>query len=368
MPFITSVGLAKMPFSLRQEDALAFARTMFSDKFDDIDRLLSIFHNGQINNRNFCMPFEWYTKYHTFEEKNNAYIELATSLSIDAVTGCLSNKEFLSDAVAYEEIDAIFFISTTGIATPTIDVKIINALPFSNHVKRIPIWGLGCAGGTAGIARALDYCSAYPTANVLVITVELCSLTFQRDDKSKSNLVGTSLFADGVACTLVSGKKSSVLHNVKNDTLFEIICSQSTLKPNSEDVMGWEIKNEGLFVVFSKSIPNLVENWFATNVEEFLNKNSLTSKELSLFIAHPGGKKVLDAYEEALHFSSDMTKVSRNVLEQYGNMSSATVIYVLEQMMKNGINEGEFGLMSSLGPGFSSELALIKGTDKRSVV
>jgi alkylresorcinol/alkylpyrone synthase len=367
MPFITSVAHANLPHVLKQEEALSFAKTMFSDKFEDIDRLLSIFHNGQINTRYFCMPFDWYKETHTFEEKNNAYIEHATKLSIEAVKNCLENHEFLNERVNYDEIDAIFFISTTGLATPTIDVKIINALPFSRHVKRIPIWGLGCAGGTAGIARALDYCKAYPKANVLVITVELCSLTFQRNDKSKSNLVGSSLFADGVACTLVSGKEANTLRKVTSSNLIELINARSTLKPDSEDVMGWEIKNEGLFVVFSKSIPNLVKNWFSKNVDEFLESNLLRRSDIAHFIAHPGGKKVLDAYEEALEFHSKMTEISRTVLENYGNMSSATVIFVLEETMKRGIADGELGLMTSLGPGFSSEIALLKGTKKERV-
>ncbi|OZM57470.1 type III polyketide synthase [Lottiidibacillus patelloidae] len=367
MPFITSVAHANLPYALKQEEALSFAKTMFSDRFEDIDRLLSIFHNGQIRTRYFCMPFEWYKEPHTFEEKNNAYIEHATKLSIEAVKSCLENKSFLEQSVDYDEIDAIFFISTTGLATPTIDVKIINALPFSRHVKRIPIWGLGCAGGTAGIARAMDYCKAYPKANVLVITVELCSLTFQRNDKSKSNLVGSSLFADGVACTLVSGTEAKTLRKVATSNLFEIINTRSTLKPDSEDVMGWDVKNEGLFVVFSKSIPNLVKNWFSENVDEFLDSNMVTQKDISHFIAHPGGKKVLDAYEEALQLQPNMTDISRFVLEEYGNMSSTTVIFVLEETMKKGIKDGELGLMTSLGPGFSSELALLKGTRKESV-
>jgi alkylresorcinol/alkylpyrone synthase len=368
VPFVTSIGIAKMPYKLNQDDALAFARMMFSETYEDIDRLLTIFHNGQINNRHFCMPFDWYKENHSFEEKNNLYIDLCAKYSIEAVEQCLTGNDFLTSPVNYDEIDAIFFVSTSGIATPTIDVKVLNALPFSPHVKRIPIWGLGCAGGTAGLARAMDYCKAYPNENVLVITAELCSLTFQRQDMSKSNLVGSSLFADGVACTLVSGESSQILHKTKQSTLPELITSQSTLMPNSEDVMGWNIKNDGLFVVFSKSIPAIVANWLKGNVEQFLGKNELTTKEIAYFIAHPGGKKVLEAYEKALQFSKQMTEISRTVLEEYGNMSSVTVIFVLEHMIKQGINDGKYGLMMSLGPGFSSELALLKGKKKEFIL
>jgi alkylresorcinol/alkylpyrone synthase len=364
LPYITSIGFAQMPYELKQNDALSFAKSMFSNSFDDIERLLSIFQNGQINKRRFCKPFDWYKEDHSFEEKNNTYIDLATTFSIEAVKHCINNNDYLTNSINYDELDAIFFVSKTGLATPSIDVKIINALPLSNHIVRVPIWGLGCAGGTAGVARGMDYCRAYPEANVLVVTVELCSLTFQRNDMSKSNLVGTSLFADGVACTLISGEKSSVLEKIKTKTVPKLITSQSTLKPHSEDVMGWNIKNDGLYVVFSRSIPHLVCNWFGENVEDFLNKLDMKVSDLAHFIAHPGGKKVLDAYEKALHLPEQMTKISRTVLEEYGNMSSTTVIYVLDQTIKFGMKEGSYGLMASLGPGFSSEMALIKGTRK----
>ena len=177
----------------------------------------------------------------------------------------------------------------------------MNLLPFRDDTKRVPIWGLGCAGGAAGISRAYEYCLAYPTANVLVLSVELCSLTFQKDDYSKSNLVGASLFSDGVACALVAGDYS----NIKaNQPMPKIIATSSKFMPDSEDVMGWDVKNSGLHVIFSKSIPSIITKWLGPFVHEFLSVNELTKDDITHFVAHPGGKKVLESYEAALGFDS----------------------------------------------------------------
>ncbi|WP_246942019.1 type III polyketide synthase [Bacillus pinisoli] len=357
MPKITSVGVCVPPHALTQTTTVEFAREMFEDSFKDISRLLTVFENGQIKKRNFAKNLEWFKEDHTFEDRNNAYIEHAVEYSLEAIKNCLSNDEYLSESVPYEEIEAIFFISTTGISTPSIDAKIMNHLPFSPHTKRIPIWGLGCAGGAAGLSRAYDYCLAYPNAKVLVVSVELCGLTFQKNDRSKSNLIGTSLFADGVAAVLVAGNEVKGLNNT---SIPFIQATQSTLMPDSEDVMGWDIKNEGLYVIFSKDIPNIITEWLKPNVEKFLHENGLELSDIKHFIAHPGGKKVIQAYEDSLGFTQHHTKHSQTILQEYGNMSSATVYYVLNEFMKEDIPDGEYGIIAALGPGFSSELLLVK--------
>ncbi len=236
----------------------------------------------------------------------------------------------------------------------------MNRLPFSPHTKRIPLWGLGCAGGTSGVSRGYEYCRAFPEQNVLVVCVELCSLTFQRHDRSKSNLVGTSLFADGVACALICGDQSELLDSLKKNTRPYIIGTESTIMPDSEDVMGWDVKNSGLHVVFSRSIPTIIRQWLQPNVLSFLTKAGIDIDELSEFIAHPGGKKVLDSYIDCLHINERLLLESKAVLKEHGNMSSPTVLYVLERVMMKVHEDGEYGLMASLGPGFSSELVLIE--------
>ncbi|MDN4607823.1 type III polyketide synthase [Sporosarcina highlanderae] len=357
MPKIVSVSTVLPPHEVKQEQAVELTRSLFSRKFKDIERLLKVFQNGDIEKRDVCMPLEWYGKSHDFEERNDLYIQHAVHLGVEAVKACLQNSRTLSRTVDPSEIDAIFFISSTGIATPSIEARIMNLVPFRDDTRRIPIWGLGCAGGAAGISRAYEYCKAFPKSNVLVLSIEFCSLTFQKDDYSKSNLVGVSLFSDGVACALISGEQSEI---AVTTSVPSIIGTSSKLMPDSEDVMGWDIKNNGLYVVFSKSIPSIITNWLGPFVHEFLSSNNLSKDDITHFIAHPGGKKVLTAYEAALEFDSSKTNISRDVLRNHGNMSSPTILFVLKRFIESSPEPGEYGLMAALGPGFCGELLLLK--------
>ncbi|WP_100400729.1 type III polyketide synthase [Bacillus sp. FJAT-44742] len=354
MPVIRSVSTVDLPCQVSQQDTMRVVREMFKDHFYDIDRLLTVFGNGQIENRNLVKPLEWFTGDHSFQERNDIYIKEAVSLGSKAVACCLKENDLTAN-----QIDAIIYVSSSGLATPSIEARIMNMLKFSAHTKRIPLWGLGCAGGAAGISRAHEYCLAYPGARVLVLCVELCSLTFQREDTTKSNLIGTSLFSDGVACALIEGdqietneKKEKAYPNTK--------AVQSTLMRDSEDVMGWDVKDNGLNVIFSRDIPSIIESWLKPNVEEFLLTISKTIEEISYFVAHPGGKKVLTAYEKAMSFTEAKTEDSRKVLAHYGNMSSPTVLYVLKETMNKQPVAGEEGLLTALGPGFSSELVWLE--------
>ncbi|AWE09336.1 type III polyketide synthase [Lysinibacillus sp. 2017] len=332
-------------------------KELFQHKMPRLERLLKVFENGEIETRNFCVPPDWYREDHTFEERNELYIQLATTYSVEVIERCLTNRTFLQNDISTEDIDAILFVSSTGISTPSIDARIMNRLPFSDQIVRIPIWGLGCAGGAAGISRANDYCKAYPNAKVLVVCVELCSLTFQKDDYTKSNLVGTSLFADGAACVLVCGDH---VEHEQHMTIPHILGSGSKWMPNSENVMGWNVKNSGLHVVFSKSIPSIISNWLGPFIHEFLSTYKILPEQIENFVAHPGGKKVLNAYEEALQLTKNHTTVSREILKAHGNMSSPTVLYVLEQFMLKKNESNTFGLLVALGPGFSGEAVLLE--------
>ncbi len=360
MPIIASVSTYKPPYTLKQEVTTEFARELFSENFQDIERLLSVFANGQIDERQFSVPLDWFREDHSFQERNDLYIHLATNYGAEAIRACLTNKLFLHEKITEQSIDAIIMVSSSGLSTPSLDARMMNILPFNSHTKRIPLWGLGCAGGASGIARGLDYCKAYPNANVLVVCVELCSLTFQKNDRSKSNLIGTSLFADGVACALLLGDESPCLWKVKQQIRPSVLASKSTLMANSENVMGWDVKNTGLHVVFSRDIPTIIKKWLQPNVESFLNEHQLTINQLVEFIAHPGGKKVLDAYIECLKIDPKLTHASQSILQKHGNMSSPTVLYVLETIMAKKHRDGDYGLMAALGPGFSSELVLIQ--------
>jgi alkylresorcinol/alkylpyrone synthase len=354
MAMIVAAGHANPDYRASQEEVQVLVKQLFSD-YPSIDRMLKVFQNAEIETRYFVKPLVWYQTFHDFEERNRLFIDESVRLGIEAIQNCL-NEEPLH----YGDIDAIFTVCTTGLSTPSLEARIMNILPFSASVKRIPIWGLGCAGGASGLARAFEYCKAFPKANVLVLAVELCSLTFQLDDRSKSNLIGTSLFGDGAACLLVSGVHSPVVKAKK--TLPNIFAAKSVLKKDALDVMGWDIRNNGLYVIFSKDIPAIVAKWLKPVVEEFLDEHELTRNQISHFIAHPGGKKVIQAYEKAFCFDHKMTEDAAFILKKYGNMSSPTIFYVLERTLKKQIPSGEIGLACALGPGFSTELLLMRWT------
>ena len=360
LPKIASIATYTPPFSMPQANIELLTQELFQNKIPKLERLLKVFENGQIETRHFCVPAQWYRQEHTFEARNDLYIRLATEYSVTVIKKCLTNPLFLENTISTEEIDAILFVSSTGISTPSIDARVMNILPFSDRVVRLPIWGLGCAGGAAGISRAFDYCKAYPKAKVLVVCIELCSLTFQKNDYSKSNLVGTSIFADGAACALVCGDQVE-LNQAK--PMPHIRGSASKWMPNSEDVMGWNVKNSGFHVVFSKSIPSIIANWLGPFIHTFLSEHKVQAQQIVNFVAHPGGKKVLSAYEEALQLSTEQTNISRNVLKHHGNMSSPTVLYVLEQFMLKENEANTLGLLVALGPGFSGEAVLLEWRD-----
>lgn len=354
MPKIYSVGLGIPEFKISQTDAMLFAKKIFSHGFRDIERLLTVFQNAEIQTRYFVKNIDWYGEEHSFAEKNSIFIEMAENLGIKAIEKCLYNK-----GINFEEIDAIFTICTTGLSTPSLEARIMNKLPFRLDVKRIPIWGLGCVGGAAGLSRAYEYCLAFPKAKILILAVELCSLTFQKNDLSKSNLIGTSLFADGAACTMLIGDEVEV-PNQTTASLPSIIGTKSMLLEDSLDVMGWDIKNDGLHVIFSKDIPMIVKKWLQPNVQAFLEGYHLKIEDIKQLIAHPGGKKVIDAYEHTLGISKELTIDSRYILKRYGNMSSVTIFYILKRILGKDIQPGEWGLAMALGPGFSMEQLLLR--------
>ncbi|GIN70109.1 putative chalcone synthase [Bacillus sp. J14TS2] len=358
MPRIISVGTATPEFVVHQEETMQLAKRLFSDSMKEVDRLLKVFKNGEIKKRHFVKPLDWYTEPHSFSEKNNVFIESAVGLCLTAIRDCFAQAKTKRE-IGYDEIDAIFLINTTGLSTPSLDARIINQLPFSSQTKRIPIWGLGCGGGASGLSRAHEYCLAYPKAKVLVVGVELCSLTFQLNDRSKSNFIGTSLFSDGAAAVLIGGE--DVPYNELVDrSLPAILETQSTIMKDSLDVMGWQFEDDGFYVVFSKDIPTLVRNWLQPVMLQFLEQNNLNEAEIAHFIAHPGGKKVIKAYEEALQLPESKTAQSLEILKEYGNMSSVTVFFVLERFMNQSISSGDYGVIAALGPGFSSELLLLR--------
>jgi alkylresorcinol/alkylpyrone synthase len=221
------------------------------------------------------------------------------------------------------------------------------------HINRIPVFGLGCGGGVSGMAKANTAAKANPDAIVLLVAVELCSLTLIKSDYSKSNFIGSSLFSDGIAASIVKGD------NHTNTTNINYVASSSKLYYDSLDVMGWDFQDTGFKVLFSKDIPTFINEHIREDITEFLAKQNLELSDIKNFVFHPGGKKVLDAYSSALAVEGDFMQKTREVMNGYGNMSSATVLYVLEKFMDEGFEDG-YALMLAMGPGFSSEMVLLK--------
>ena len=344
-PRVLSAATAVPPHRVEQGEIKEFARWLFAGKFRDLDRLLPIFDNGQIETRHFCRPLQWFGREWSFPERNALYVKHALELSEKAARRCLDRA-----GAEPEEVGALFFVSTTGISTPSLDAKLLFELGLSPNLKRVPVWGLGCAGGAAGVARAADHARAYPGQFVLMIAVELCGLTFQVGDLSKSNLVAASLFADGAAAVLIGPGEG-----------LEVLGSHSTTWPGTEDVMGWDLVESGLKVRFAKSVPQIVMMRTRATVEEACKEHGVIPEDLRHLVIHPGGAKVIEAYEEALELEPGTLALPREVLRNYGNTSSASVLFVLERFLESyPPGSGEYGAISALGPGFSAEHVLFR--------
>jgi alkylresorcinol/alkylpyrone synthase len=357
MPRIEAIGTALPEHVLEQQHVRKFVGDMFGEAFGaDIERLLPVFDNSQIDRRHFCVPKEWFATEHSFREKNDLYIDNAIGLSKQAIETCLAKS-----GMRHEDIDYLIFVSTTGLATPSIDARLIESLPFRRDIRRLPIWGLGCAGGASALSRAMEITMARPEARVLAVVVELCGLTFIRNDLSKSALIATSLFADGAAAVLVEGDR--VARN-GTDSSPRIISSQTTTMLGSLDVMGWEIGDEGFKVMISRDIPSIVRTFLRESIECFLEKEGLSIDDIMHYVSHPGGAKVIAAYEESLGLAPEQLRHTRDVLRNCGNISACSVLFVLECFMNElagrPIEQPEYGLLGALGPGFSSELVLLK--------
>ncbi|HEY0246339.1 MAG TPA: 3-oxoacyl-[acyl-carrier-protein] synthase III C-terminal domain-containing protein [Mucilaginibacter sp.] len=350
MPFIAATSKIDLPFKTDQQDVKKQAQEMFSANFPQTDRLIFAFDNTEIVTRNFCKPLSYYAVPNTFEERNNEYISNTLLYTTQAIEACVVKAN-----IKKEDITDILFVSTTGLATPSMDALIINKLRLNPHINRTPIFGLGCGGGVSGMAKANTVAKANPDAVVLLVAVELCSLTLIKSDYSKSNFIGSSLFSDGIVACIIKGD------NHGTDQAVQYVASSSKLYYDSLDVMGWEFQDTGFKVLFSKDIPTFIHEHVKEDVTEFLTKQGLELSDIKNFIFHPGGKKVLDAYTDALAVEGDFLNKTRAVMNGYGNMSSATVLYVLEKFMTEGFEDG-YGLMMAMGPGFSSEMVLLKLT------
>lgn len=349
MPRLCAVCTAVPPYRVDQAEAGRFAGDHFGRHRADTQRLLPVFRNAGIQTRYFCCPLEWLGRVHSLEEKNRIYIDWATRLSAEAAERLLTTCH-----VATDEIDYVIYVNTTGLATPSIDARLINRLGLRRDIRRTPIWGLGCAGGAAGLSHAYHYLLGHPKERVLLVAAELCGLTFMPGDFSKSNLVASALFGEGCAAVLLAGDQTDTGG-------LAMLGSASRFYPDSLDVMGWNIVAEGMQVVFAERIPQIVAENAESELRDHLRRFNLTRTDISAWLFHPGGAKVVAAYEEALGLTNGELALSRSVLRDYGNMSSVTLLFVLERYLQSRQGEPDgYALLSALGPGFCSESVLMR--------
>jgi alkylresorcinol/alkylpyrone synthase len=341
---ISAIGTAVPPHVVAQAQVRDFAAGFFAGNFDDLDRLLDSFGHTGIERRHLARPVSWYGVPHDFPEKNAVYRETALDLASEAAARALDES-----GVARDEVGAVLFVSTTGLSTPSLDSHLIQRLDLPRTTVRLPIWGLGCAGGAAGLARAANLATALGMP-VLLVAVEICSATFMHGDRSKSNLIATALFGDGAAAVVL----------VPDGDGAEVIGAHSHLVEHSEDVMGWNLAVEGLQVVFSRSIPQLVRSLAAGVASAAARDAGLDARDLAHYIFHPGGAKVLAAYAETFGLGPERLRYASGVLRDYGNMSSPSVLFVLGRFLADEPRTGAPLLLMALGPGFSAESVLLR--------
>ncbi|HTZ55114.1 MAG TPA: 3-oxoacyl-[acyl-carrier-protein] synthase III C-terminal domain-containing protein [Candidatus Acidoferrum sp.] len=343
---LVSIATAVPPYALEQDDIAARVNAQFS-RSEVVQRLMPVFSTTGIRRRYSCVPIDWYYDAHGWPERNAAYLDTAEILLERAARDALERASLTA-----ADVDAVVVVSTTGIATPSLDARLLDRLGFPRTIRRLPIFGMGCVGGAIGLARAAMMAQALPGSTVLLLVVELCALWFRRDDLTKSNIVATALFGDGAAAAVVRAGGSGPAIGASGEYTFA----------NTLDVMGWDIAEDGLRAIFSRDIPQLVETQFRDVVDAYLARSNLTRDDIDVFLSHPGGTKVLDALETAYGIAPGSLADSRAILTEYGNMSAVTVLFVLERALREGAltRPWQRALVSAMGPGFTAAFVTLE--------
>jgi alkylresorcinol/alkylpyrone synthase len=301
------------------------------------DRLAGVFDNAGIARRHIVAPQDWYMTGHGWHDRNAVYLEAAEQLFIDAATAAIEKA-----GLKPHEIDGVVTVSTTGIATPSLEARAFTRVGFRPDVRRVPVFGLGCAGGVNGLSLAVRLATADPGSVWLFVTVETCSISIRLDSDDPAAVVATALFGDGAAAAVVT----SGLHS-----LARITGSGEKLWPDTLRIMGWDVDDPGLSVVFDRAIPPFIEENLADAVDEMCAQLGIARDEIDRFCCHPGGVKVIDAIETALQLNQGELNLEREVLRDYGNMSAPTVLFVLERLLERGLPDKV--MMTAFGPGFT---------------
>jgi alkylresorcinol/alkylpyrone synthase len=317
---------------------------MFGERFAGFDRMAKVFHTAGIERRQSVRPIEWFMQPRGWPERTAAYLEGAVDLF------CIAAERALAEAgLAGSDVDIIVTASSTGIATPSLEARAMQRMGFRSDAVRIPVFGLGCAGGAGGLALAARLASATPGAVVLFVTVELCSLAFRLDELTKANIVATALFGDGAAaCVLRAGEGGFA----------QVEAMAEHTWPDTLDIMGWRVDPQGLGVIFARAIPPFAEAHLRPAMESMLARAGHTLDDVDRFVCHPGGVKVIDALESALSIGQGRLDHERDVLAEHGNMSAPTVLFVLDRVRRSGMPARS--VVSALGPGFTASTVTLR--------
>lgn len=334
---LLSLATALPPHIVGQDEAKAKARELFGGRMALFDRLSGVFDNAGIDKRHTVAPLDWYGGDHGWTSRNSLYLEASDALFREVAVKAIDGA-----GLAPSDIDGVVVVSTTGIATPSLDARNGPALGLRDDIRRVPVFGLGCAGGVSGLATAARLAAAEPGSRWLFVCVETCSIAIRLDSDDPAAIVATALFGDGAAAAVVQAGEGG---------LATITGAGERMWPDTLGIMGWRVEDPGLAVVFDRAIPPFVEAQLAGAINSILNANGLSRSDVGRFCCHPGGVKVIDAIEEALALSVGTLDLERDVLRDFGNMSAPTVMFVLERLMTRGLPERV--LMTAFGPGFT---------------
>lgn len=342
-PRLLGLATALPPHRFSQAEAKAAAAALFAGSFPDLDRLLPLYDNSGIEQRWSARPLAWHAMPQGFAARNAAFVETADGLLADTASRALD-----AAGLKVEQVDEVVTICTTGISTPSLEARLAERIGLRADVVRTPVFGLGCGGGVMGIGRAASLARARPGGVVLLLVIELCTFTFRPSDRSKANLVAGALFGDGAAALVIG----------TGGTGPRIVATGEHRWPKSLDVMGWTVEDDGLGVLFSVRVPEVVRLHMREAAGSFLGRHGLALRDVERWICHPGGAKVVSALEEALSLPAEAMDDARIVLRDCGNMSAASVVFVLERALASP--DWRRGLMTAMGPGFSASFALIE--------
>src|SRR6202790_2908965 len=344
---IAATATALPPHKITRDDVKYYLGRVFEIPERRLDAMMAIVDHAQVHERHVIFPIDYTVEPRSLQQTNNEYMDHAIKLGREAAEKCLERAGLKAD-----EIDLIITVSCTGFMIPSLDAHLINLMGFRSDVRRLPLTELGCAAGAMALGRAWEFVRAFPGATVLIVSVELPTLTFQRGDLSQANLISCVLFGDGAAAAVVTGREASGPR---------ILDASTYTFPQSLDAMGFDLRETGFHIVLSKDVPQMIRDRIRLVVETFLDRRGLTLDAMAAFILHPGGQKLLAYVEEQLGLCRCDTQLSWDVLGQYGNLSSATVLFVLDAWLtKKTMDPGDYGLAAAFGPGFSAELLLLQ--------